>query len=93
MLIGVSRVASSEFSFLLSIPVMFGMSFFKIMKLGFIFNSSEIVLLIIGMLVAFLISILIIKFLMNYIKKKDFKMFGYYRIILGVILIVYFLLV
>jgi undecaprenyl-diphosphatase len=92
LLIGVSRVAAAEFSFFLAVPVMFGWSALKLMKFGFDFTGTEIVTLLVGMLVAFVVSLLVIKFLMNYIKKHDFKLFGWYRIALGVIVILYFVL-
>lgn len=89
MLIGTSRFVAAEFSFFLAIPVMFGASLLKILKFGFAFSGTEIITLIAGMVTAFVVSVLAIKFLMGYIKKKDFKAFGYYRIVLGVILIIY----
>lgn len=92
LLIGVSRVAAAEFSFFLAVPVMFGWSALKLMKFGFDFTGAEIITLLVGMLVAFVVSLLVIKFLMNYIKKHDFKLFGWYRIALGVIVILYFIL-
>lgn len=90
--IGVSRVAAAEFTFFLAVPVMIGLSFIKILKFGLSFTSVELMTLAIGCVVAFLVSVLVIKFLMSYIKKRDFKIFGWYRIILGVIVIAYFLL-
>lgn len=93
LLIGVSRVAAAEFTFFLAVPVMFGLSFLKLVDFGFAFSGGEIVVLLVGMLVAFLVSLLVIKFLMGYIKKHDFKVFGVYRIILGIILLVYFCLI
>lgn len=92
LIIGVSRVAAAEFTFFLAVPVMLGVSLLKLLAFGFNFTQSEIVTLLVGCVVAFLTSILVIKFLMNYIKSKDFKVFGWYRIILGVVVIVYFLL-
>lgn len=92
-MIGTSRYIAAEFSFFLAIPVMFGASFVRLVKFGFDFSSLELVLLLIGMLVAFVISILAIKFLINYIKKKDFKLFGWYRIVLGLLVILYFLVI
>ncbi|MBQ9181648.1 MAG: undecaprenyl-diphosphate phosphatase [Bacilli bacterium] len=91
MLLGTSRVVAAEFTFFLAIPVMFGASFLKLIKFGLSFTGAEFITLIIGMLVALFVSIIAIKFLMNYIKKHDFKFFGYYRIILGIIVIIYFL--
>jgi len=90
LLIGVSRVAAAEFTFFLAVPVMIGMSFIKIVKYGFAFTSTEAAVLIIGMAVAFFVSVLVIKFLMSFIKKHDFQAFGWYRIVLGVIVILYF---
>lgn len=91
MLIGSSRFVAAEYSFFLAIPVMFGASFLKMLKFGFAYSSSEIVILVTGMVVAFLVSVFAIKFLMGYIKKHDFKAFGYYRIVLGIIVALYFL--
>lgn len=90
LLIGVSRVAAAEFTFFLAVPVMFGLSFIKILKFGFAFSGAEAVVLLVGVLVAFFVSIIVIKFLMGYIKKNDFKLFGWYRIILGIIVLAYF---
>ena len=85
--LGASRRVAAEFSFFLSIPVMFGASLLKIVKFGFHFTAPEIILLLTGMLVAFLVSILAIRFLMGYIKNNDFKVFGIYRIVLGLIVV------
>lgn len=93
MLLGTSRFIAAEFSFFLAIPVMFGASFLKILKFGLAFTSTELMILVIGMVVAYLVSILAIKFLMGYIKKKDFTAFGYYRIILGILVLAYFMFV
>ena len=87
LVIGVSRVAASEFTFFLAVPVMFGLSAIKILKFGLAFSGEEVILLVIGMVVAFLVSIIVIKFLMNYIRKHDFKAFGWYRIVLGIIVL------
>ena len=92
LLLGVDRKIISEFTFYLAIPVMFGFSLLKLFKFGFIFTLEESMLLIIGVIIAFLVSILVIKFLLSYIKKHDFKIFGYYRIFLGLILFGYFCL-
>lgn len=89
LIIGVSRVAAAEFSFFLAIPTMFGASAFKLLKFGFDFTGTELLTLVFGMVVAFLVSILAIKFLMGYIKKHDFRAFGWYRIVLGVIVLLY----
>lgn len=91
ILIGTSRTIAAEFTFFLAIPVMFGASLLKIVKFGFAFTSTELVTLLLGMLVAFVVSILAIKFLVSYIKKNDFTAFGWYRIILGMIVVGYFL--
>ena len=90
-LLGTSRYIAAEFSFFLAIPVMFGASLLKLVKFGFHFTGTEMAILIAGMVTAFVISVLTIKFLMGYIKKNDFKAFGYYRIVLGALVIVYFL--
>ena len=90
LLIGVSRVAAAEFTFFLAVPVMAGMSLLKLVKFGFAFTSAELVLLLVGMAVAFVVSLACIKFLMAYIKKHDFRLFGWYRIVLGLLVIAYF---
>lgn len=90
MLLGCSRSAAAEFSFFLGIPVMFGASLLKLVKFGIHFSGAELVYLIVGMVVAFVVSVYSIKFLMGYIKRNDFKFFGYYRIILGIIVVSYF---
>ncbi|MDE7478237.1 MAG: undecaprenyl-diphosphate phosphatase [Lachnospiraceae bacterium] len=87
LLIGVSRSVAAEFTFFLAIPVMFGASLLKLVKFGFSFTTLEAGVLIIGMLVSFFVSIFVIKFLMDYIKKHDFQVFGWYRIVLGAIVI------
>ena len=91
LMIGVSRTVASKFTFILAIPVMFGASLLKIVKYGFRFSGYELIILGVGMLVAFLVSILIISFLMSYIRKHDFRIFGVYRIILGALVLLYFL--
>ena len=92
--IGVSRTTAAEFTFFLAIPVMFGASLLKVVKfiakVGFAFSSGELVILLIGMAVAFIVSIIVIKFLMGYIKKNNFKVFGWYRIVLGIVVLLYF---
>jgi len=93
LLIGVSRVAAAEFTFFLAVPVMFGLSFLKLLKFGFAFTMAELVILLVGCVTAFVVSVIVIRFLMGYIKKKDFKLFGWYRIVLGVIVILYFMLI
>lgn len=93
MILGCSRGAAAEFSFFLGIPVMFGASFLKLVKYfldGNSFTGPQIFYTMFGMLIAFLVSVYSIKFLMNYVRKNDFKFFGYYRIILGVIVLAYF---
>ena len=92
IILGTSRVVAAEFSFFLSIPVMFGASALKLYKYGLDFSGSELAILLIGMVTAFIVSIVTIKFLMGYIKKHDFKIFGWYRIALGIIVIIYFLI-
>lgn len=90
LLLGASRFVATEFSFFLSIPVMLGASLLKLLKFGFHFSFYEFSVLIIGMVTAFLVSILAIKFLLNYLKRNDFKAFGWYRIILGIVVLLYF---
>ena len=90
LLIGVSRDVAAEFTFFLAIPVMFGASLLKLIKFGLVFTSFELIVLLVGMLVAFIVSIWAIKFLVGYIKKHDFKVFGLYIIILRIILLVYY---
>lgn len=92
ILIGCSRTVAAEFSFFLGIPVMFGASLLKILKFGFHFTGIEIAVLLIGMMVSFLVSVVAIKFLLGYIKRNDFKAFGVYRIVLGILVIAYFAL-
>ena len=92
LMLGVSRQVSAEFTFYLAIPAMFGASVLKIFKHGLAFTGQELAVLLIGSVVAFIVSILIIRFLMNYIKKHDFKIFGWYRIVLGIIVLAYFAL-
>ena len=86
---GASRFIATEYSFYLSIPVMFGASFLKLIKFGFHFTGMEAAVLVVGMVVAFLVSIVAIKFLLSYIKKNDFTAFGVYRVILGALVIFY----
>lgn len=90
LLIGVSRTVAAEFTFFLAIPVMFGASLLKLVKFGFAFTSLEAAVLLTGMVVAFIVSVLVIKFLMGYIKKHDFKVFGWYRIVLGIVVLIAF---
>ncbi len=93
LIFGVSRVAAAEFTFFLAVPTMIAASALKIFKFGLVFSTAEILTLILGMVVAFVVSILAIKFLMKYIKNKDFKVFGWYRIVIGIVVIAYFALV
>ena len=92
LLIGVSRSVAAEYTFFLAVPVMFGASALKLVKFGFDFTSQELVILFVGLVSAFVVSILAIKFLMSYIKKHDFTAFGWYRIVLGAAVILYFAL-
>lgn len=91
ILVGTSRTVAAEFTFFLAIPVMFGASLLKLLKFGFTFTAFEVMILIIGVLVAFVVSILAIKFLVGYIKKHDFTAFGWYRIVLGIVVVGYFI--
>lgn len=91
LLIGLSRPNAAEFTFYLAIPTMLGASLLKLLKFGLAFTSTELIILLLGMFVSFIVSMFVIKFLMNYIKKHDFKVFGYYRIALGVVVLIYFL--
>jgi undecaprenyl-diphosphatase len=88
LLIGVSRTVAAEYTFFLAIPVMFGASLLKLVKFGLSFSSGEAVVLIVGMVIAFVVSLMVIQFLMGYIKKHDFKVFGWYRIVLGAIVLI-----
>lgn len=90
ILLGTSRHIAAEYSFFLSIPVMFGASALKLAKFGFSFTSMEIAILLTGMIVAFVVSVVTIKFLLGYIKNNDFKAFGWYRIVLGILVMGYF---
>ena len=90
ILLGVSREVAAEFTFFLAIPVMFGASLMKLLKFGSAFSQSEALILAAGMITAFLVSLIVIRFLMGYIKKHDFKVFGWYRIVLGILVLVYF---
>lgn len=92
VLLGASRYIAAEFSFFLAIPVMFGASLLKLVKFGFDFTGTELAILLVGMATAFAVSVLAIRFLMSYIKKNDFKAFGWYRIVLGILVIGYFLI-
>ena len=90
LMIGVSRTIAAEFTFFLAIPVMFGASLLKLLKFGLSFTGAELAILCTGMIVAFLVSVIVIRFLMSYIKKHDFKIFGYYRIVLGIVVLACF---
>lgn len=92
IIIGVSRVAAAEFSFFLAVPVMFGASLIKLLKFGFSFTGAELAVLLVGTLTSFLVSVVAVKFLMNYVRKHDFSAFGYYRIALGAVVLAYFLI-
>ena len=92
MILGVSRVAGAAFSFFLAVPVMFGASLIKLLKFGFTFTGMELAVLAVGMLTSFIVSVIAIKFLISYVRRHDFSLFGYYRIALGVIVIAYFLI-
>lgn len=92
LLLGVSRTVAAEFTFFLAIPVMFGASLLKLVKFGFAFTAAEAAVLAVGCITAFAVSLVCIRFLMDYIKKRSFKPFGWYRIILGAIVLIYFAL-
>lgn len=87
LLIGVARTVAAEYTFFLAIPVMFGASLLKICKFGLSFSADEFIILLVGMVIAFVVSLIVIQFLFGYIKKHDFKVFGYYRIILGIVVL------
>lgn len=90
IMLGLSRTVAAEYTFFLAVPVMFGASLLKIVKFGMDFSAPELMILLVGMTVAFLTSVLVIKFLMGYIRKHDFKVFGWYRIALGILVLVFF---
>ncbi|MBQ7774627.1 MAG: undecaprenyl-diphosphate phosphatase [Lachnospiraceae bacterium] len=90
LLIGVSRKIASEYTFFLAVPVMFGASLLKLLKFGFDFTGTEMICLLVGCVVAFVVSIFVLRFLLAYIKKHDFKIFGWYRIVLGIIVLISF---
>lgn len=90
ILLGTSRTVAAEYTFFLAIPVMLGASLLKLVKFGLVFTGTEVITLIVGMAVSFVVSVLAIKFLMGYIKKHDFKVFGWYRIALGIVVILFF---
>lgn len=87
LIIGVSRKSAAEFTFFLAVPVMLGYSLLKLLKFGFAFTAAELIILLVGVVTAFAVSFFVIKFLLSYIKKNDFKVFGYYRIGLGVVIL------
>ncbi len=91
IILGLSRTAASEFSFFLAVPVMFGASALKLLKFGFNFSGTEFIILAAGMITAFIVSIIVIKFLLAFIRRNSFKSFGYYRIILGIVVLLYFI--
>ena len=93
VLLGTSRYIATEFSFFLAVPTMLGASALKLVKTGFAFSGFEWLILATGSIVAYIVSILAIKFLLDYIKKHDFKVFGYYRIVLGILVLAYFFLI
>lgn len=90
LMIGISRTVAAEFTFFLAVPVMLGASLLKMVKFGFSFTQTELVLLVTGMVVAFVVSIAVIKFLLGYIRKHSFVVFGWYRILLGIVVLAYF---
>ena len=92
LLIGLSRKTAAEFTFYLAVPVMFGASLLKLIKCDFAFTPISVAALIVGMIVSYVVSVLVIKFLLGYIRKHDFKVFGWYRIALGIIVILFFIL-
>lgn len=93
IIFGASRYVAAEFTFFLAIPVMFGASLLKMVKFGLHYTGAEVLILVVGMVTAFIVSILSIKFLMRYIKNNDFKVFGWYRIVLGIIVLAYLFLI
>lgn len=93
IILGLSRTAAAEFSFFLAVPVMFGASALKLLKFGFDFTGLEFIILVAGMLTAFIVSVIVIKFLLSFIRRNSFKSFGYYRIVLGIVVLAYFLLI
>jgi len=92
LLLGVSRTTAAEFTFYLAVPTMLGASLLKLLKFGLAFTGMELAILLVGMVVAFVVSVVVIRFLMDYVKRHDFKVFGWYRIGLGIIVIAYFML-
>jgi undecaprenyl-diphosphatase len=92
-MIGVSRTAAAEYTFCMGVPVMLGAGLLKLLKYGLDFAATELAVLLIGMVTAFVVSLLVIRFLLGYIKKHSFQIFGWYRIALGIVVSLYFLLV
>lgn len=92
LLLGVSRTTAAEFTFFLAVPTMLGASLLKLLKFGLAFTGIELAILLVGMVVAFAVSVVVIRFLMDFVKKHDFKVFGWYRIVLGIVVIAYFML-
>jgi len=92
LLIGISRTVAAEFTFFLAIPTMLGASLLKLLKFGLSFTTWELTILLVGMVVAFVVSVVVIRMLMDYVKKRDFKIFGWYRIVLGVVVLAYFMI-
>ena len=90
LIIGVSRTAAAEFTFFLAVPVMFGLSALKMIKFGFLFTGSELIILLLGMAVAFIVSVIVIRFFIDFLTKYGFKAFGWYRICLGIVVLAYF---
>lgn len=90
IILGLSRTAAAEFSFFLAVPVMFGASALKLIKFGFDFTGIEFIILVAGMITAFIVSVIVIKFLLSFIRRNSFKSFGYYRIVLGIVVLIYF---
>ena len=88
LLIGIARPAAAEFTFYLAVPVMLGASLLKFVRFGLAFTGAEVAILLVGMLSAFIVSVLIIRFLMSYIRRHDFKVFGWYRIALGIFVLI-----
>ena len=93
IIFGASRYVATEFTFFLAIPVMFGASFLKLVKFGWNYTGTELVILAVGMVTAFIVSILSIRFLLRYIKRNDFTAFGWYRIALGIVVLAYLFIV
>lgn len=92
IMLGLSRTVAAEFTFFLAVPVMAGASLLKLVKFGFHFSTPELMILLVGMVVAFVVSVVVIKFLLSYIRKHDFKVFGWYRIVLGIVVLLFFTL-